>query len=295
MHTHTITNDDGAPTVAFNVTSSSETEATGNQNLAVDLSAASGQAVTVSYTVTGTATGSGVDYTLANGTATIAAGSTSTNIVLAIVEDALDETNETVIVTLSSPSNASLGTNTVHTLTITDDDEPFATVVIGTQTWSASNVSIVPTTFNSLGADYWNAYAGSNGSGDATNEDGYYYTWDAAQNVCPTGWSLPSDTDWKTLEGHLGMSTAQQNVTGWRGTDEGTKLKVGGSSGFEAKLAGLRNTDGSFYYRGDSAYLWSSTESGGKAYRRLLVTSGATVSRDALSKAVGFSVRCLKD
>jgi hypothetical protein len=124
-HTHTIIDDDGAPTVAFNATSSSATEAAGNQNLVVDLSAASGQAVTVSYTVTGTAT-SGTDYTLANGTTTIAAGTTSTTVVLAIVEDALDETNETVIVTLSSPSNATLGANTAHTHTINDDDEVFA-------------------------------------------------------------------------------------------------------------------------------------------------------------------------
>jgi hypothetical protein len=86
-------------TVAFNAISSNGTEAAGTQNLAVGLSAASGQDVTVDYTVTGTATGSGVDYTLADGSATITAGSTSTNIVLVIAEDALDETNETVIVT----------------------------------------------------------------------------------------------------------------------------------------------------------------------------------------------------
>jgi hypothetical protein len=116
-HTHTITDNDGTPTVAFDAVSSSATEATGNQDLVVNLSAASGQDVTVYYTVTGTAT-SGADYTLDNGTATIAAGSTSTNIVLDIVDDALDETNETVIVTLSSPTNAALGTNTVHTHTI---------------------------------------------------------------------------------------------------------------------------------------------------------------------------------
>jgi hypothetical protein len=116
-------------TIAFEATTSDAVEANTGLNLVVDLSAASGQAVTVNYTVTGTATGSGTDYTLANGTATIAAGSTSTNIVLAIVEDALDETNETVIVTLSSPSNATLGANTAHTHTITDDDA--TTYVIG--------------------------------------------------------------------------------------------------------------------------------------------------------------------
>ena len=60
----------------------------------------------------GTATGSGTDYTLANGTLTIGAGSTSGTITIAsIVNDTLDEPNETVIVTLSNPSNATLGSD----------------------------------------------------------------------------------------------------------------------------------------------------------------------------------------
>ncbi len=171
----------------------------------------------------------------------------------------------------------------------------YSTIVIGTQTWTANNVSIVPTTNNTLGTDYWNAYVGTHGSGSAADEDGYYYTWDAAMNVCPSGWSLPSDSDWKVLEGQLGMSTAQQDATGWRGTDEGAKLKVGGSSAFEAKLAGYRSTNGSFYDRGDYTGLWTSTESGSIAYRRGLNASNATVNRRTLSKAYGFSVRCIKD
>ena len=80
------------------------------------MSAASGQDVTVDYAVTGTATGSGTDYTLANGTLTINAGSTSGTITIAsIVDDTADEANETVIVTLSNPSNATLEV-TVYTL-----------------------------------------------------------------------------------------------------------------------------------------------------------------------------------
>jgi uncharacterized protein (TIGR02145 family) len=168
-----------------------------------------------------------------------------------------------------------------------------ASIKIGDQTWSASNVSLVPSAYNTLGTDYWNAYSGIGGS--AADEDGYYYTWDAAMNVCPSGWKLPDDDDWKVLEGHLGMSAAEQVAPGWRGTDEGTKLKVGGSSGFEAKLAGYRSTNGSFYKRGDKTYLWSSTESGSNAYRRYLNSSYATVGRETSSKAHGFSVRCLKD
>ena len=168
-----------------------------------------------------------------------------------------------------------------------------ASIKIGDQTWSASNVSLTPATNYIKGTHYWDAYSGSGGT--SADEDGYYYTWDAAMNVCPSGWKLPDDDDWKVLEGHLGMSAAEQVAPGWRGTDEGTKLKVGGSSGFEAKLAGYRSTNGSFYKRGDKTYLWSSTESGSNAYRRYLNSSYATVGRETSSKAHGFSVRCLKD
>ena len=68
VHTFTITDNDSAPVVDFNSTSSSGAESTSSSALTVDLSAASGQDVTVDYAVTGTATGSGTDYTLANGT-----------------------------------------------------------------------------------------------------------------------------------------------------------------------------------------------------------------------------------
>src|SRR5439155_11299247 len=94
-------------------------------NLAVLLSAASGKTVTVDYAVTGgTATGGGVDYTLTSGTLTFAPGVTNQNIAIAIVDDALDEPNETIVVTLSSLTNASLGATTTHTYTITDNDNP---------------------------------------------------------------------------------------------------------------------------------------------------------------------------
>ena len=54
--------------------------------------------MTVNYAVTGSATGSTTDYTLANGTLTINAGATSGTITIAsIVNDSLDEANETVI------------------------------------------------------------------------------------------------------------------------------------------------------------------------------------------------------
>jgi uncharacterized protein (TIGR02145 family) len=176
---------------------------------------------------------------------------------------------------------------------LNEDAEVFATVVIGTQTWSASNVSLVPTAPNTLGTHYWDSYGGVAATAD---NDGYYYTWDAAQNVCPSGWRLPSDADWKALENYLGMSSTDQNATDWRGTDEGTQLKAVDVSGFEAKLAGHHNADsGSFVGRGGSTHLWSSTESVGNAYGRYLHISNAKVYRFAFKKAHGFGVRCLKN
>ena len=201
-----------------------------------------------------------------------------------------DATDESVT------SNNVTATVTDVTSTVTDDDLPFTTVTIGTQTWSASNVSLVPTTNNTLGVDYWNAYEGAGGS--ATDNDGYYYIWDAAMNVCPSGWRLPSDSDWVILEeaalaGASGVDWL--GMPGWRGNTEGTSLRVDGSSGFEAKLAGFRGTSGSFHNRGDYTYLWASTESGGSAYRRVLQTGIDTIYRSVINKAYGFSVRCLKD
>ena len=121
--TLTITDDDATPSVDFNATSSNGAESASSKALTVDLSAASGRDVTVDYAITGTATGSGTDFTLANGTLTISAGDTSGTITIAsIINDTLDEANETVIVTLSSPGNATLGSDKTHTYTINDND-----------------------------------------------------------------------------------------------------------------------------------------------------------------------------
>ena len=123
VHTYTITDNDDPPVIDFNAPNSTGAESSSSKDITVDLSAASGQDVTVNYTVTGTATGSGTDYTLANDTLTISAGATNGIITISnIIDDTADEDNETVILTLSSPNNATLGSDSVHTYTITDND-----------------------------------------------------------------------------------------------------------------------------------------------------------------------------
>ncbi len=112
-----------ARTVQFAQAASSASESVTPVNLAVTLSTASTQTVKVSYAVTGgTATGGGVDYTLAAGQLVFDAGVTGMNIPITIINDSLAEPSETIVVTLSDPVGATLGANSTHTCTITDDD-----------------------------------------------------------------------------------------------------------------------------------------------------------------------------
>ncbi len=114
---------DAAPQVAFQLASSTAKEAVTTANLNVKLSVPSGQTVTVPYSVTGgTATGDGVDFKLPSGTLTFTPGQTSKSIPLTLVNDKLHEVHETAQIILGTPTNAALGTNSVHTYTIQDDD-----------------------------------------------------------------------------------------------------------------------------------------------------------------------------
>ena len=121
VHTYTITDND-TPTIQFLSSNSSGGEATTPVTVVLALSTAATVDVQVAYAITGTATGSGTDYTLANGTATITAGQTTTNLSLAVVDDATVDAGETVVITISSPTNATLGTTAVYTYTINDND-----------------------------------------------------------------------------------------------------------------------------------------------------------------------------
>jgi hypothetical protein len=117
-----IVDNDPAPTVQFSSASSSESEATTPAAITVTLSAASGQTVTVNYATSNGTAISGSDYTTTNGTLTFNPGDTSKTINVPISNDTAVEGREMFTVTLSSPSNATLGGTTTHTYTIIDDD-----------------------------------------------------------------------------------------------------------------------------------------------------------------------------
>ena len=199
------------------------------------------------------------------------------------------------------------------------DGQAYSTVQIGNQCWMAQNL---------------NAGTMINGSNDQTNNNtiekycynddasncntyGGLYQWNEAmqyvttagtQGICPTGWHIPTDDEWKTLEMYLGMSQADADATGYRGTDEGGKLKETGtthwaspntgatnSSGFTALPGGYRHTNGSFSALSNLAYFWSSSEVGTAALSRFLSHNNARAYRDTHDKDFGFSLRCVRD
>ena len=91
----------------------------------VTLSEAAGETVTVAFaSADGTAT-AGTDYQAASGTLTFTAGEAALQITVAVVGDIVREPDETFVVTLSDPRNATLA-DAAATGTITDDDDPSA-------------------------------------------------------------------------------------------------------------------------------------------------------------------------
>ncbi|MBT3191664.1 MAG: hypothetical protein HN341_03835, partial [Verrucomicrobia bacterium] len=150
-----IVDDDGEPTVAFALSASSGSETTAEPSIVLSLSEASGVDITVNYSVTGgDAAGGGVDYTLANGMATITSGNTVTNIPLQVTDDSDHEEDETVVISISDPTNADLGQKTTHTYTIQSDDVGLATINNGNgATEISANSAKVRATIVSTGGE----------------------------------------------------------------------------------------------------------------------------------------------
>ena len=153
--------------VGFATTTSTADENAGAWLIPVDLTGALGGAA-VRYRVRGgTATGSGKDYTLAEGNLSFSAGQTSRNITLTIHQDGVPEPAETVIVELFNAIGANLGVSS-HTVTINNISLP--------ETWTdpASFVLLTSATLNGhvipngLATTVWFEYGGSVAYGGTT-------------------------------------------------------------------------------------------------------------------------------
>ncbi|OIO89861.1 MAG: hypothetical protein AUJ92_20345 [Armatimonadetes bacterium CG2_30_59_28] len=113
--------DNDAASVSFAAAAQSSVQESGTMTVTAQLSVASTLNVTVPFALSGTAT-QDADYTIPNSPITIPAGATTAAATIAIKEDTDDEPDETVVLTMGNPTNASKGAITEHTATITDDD-----------------------------------------------------------------------------------------------------------------------------------------------------------------------------
>lgn len=183
------------------------------------------------------------------------------------------------------------------------DGQTYEFVVIGNQTWMAENL-------NYITPDSW-CYADSISNCDMY---GRLYNWKAAMTACPDSWHLPSDEEWKILERFIGMTKEEADIFLYRGEGKGTILKsksAWGSInnqdseynkiGFNALPSGFRMypTDGSFVGKTKDARWWTSStdvwEGTTYAFRRCIYFDKTGIDRDAATRSLGFSVRCVKN
>lgn len=187
------------------------------------------------------------------------------------------------------------------------DGNSYQTVQIGNQCWLAEDLR---TTLYRNGSSIPNVTEDSDWAGLSTGAWAYYanddlnsdvvgklYNWFAVNDtrgICPTGWKIPSDDDWKNLEIELGMTSDEANNVEWRGTDMNVGENLQSAGGFSADLNGSRATNGAFSGGGRNGSWWSSSETDGTTvWTRFLYFEFTGVYRSNSNKSFGLSVRCM--
>jgi uncharacterized protein (TIGR02145 family) len=240
------------------------------------------------------------------------------------------DSSYTLVWTISSPCGTSQDTvsllfpvNSCKQAAVTYAGEIYPTVQIGTQCWFAKNLNVG--TMIQGGSDQTNnqviekycAWEDSLNSGSGCGLYGGLYQWGEAvqyqngasdttspnpaftgnvRGICPTGWHLPSDAEWGTLETFLGGTSvaggALKSTSGWLFSGAGTN-----SSGFSAPAGGSFDVGLRRYFDElGSAYFWSSSESSRtNTISRFLSWANSEIWRYNFYKSNGFSVRCTQD
>lgn len=193
------------------------------------------------------------------------------------------------------------------------DGNVYKTIKIGTQVWMSENLRTTKfrdgtplnnvaqvsnatwTAANGPTTKYW---ALVNGTTANTQTYGLVYnqfavtasTVSGADNVnlCPTGWHVPTDAEFSTLNTFLGANagTQMKSTTLWASGGNGTN-----SSGFNGRPAGYRIASGAWGNLSQYGYWWSSSSS----VNWNLDFSNSAFNRTVPDARVGFSVRCIKD
>ena len=139
-----------------------------------------------------------------------------------------------------------------------------------------------------------------------------YTTLAGAQGICPEGWHIPTDEEWKLLEGAVdsqyGFHDPEWDMEAdYRGLDVGERLKSQSSwsdngngsdlVGFSALATGTRRYyDGAFLSIGIYTSFWTSVQTNqGKSWYRYMYHTEDGISRYSRVQSMGRSVRCIMD
>jgi len=178
----------------------------------------------------------------------------------------------------------------------TRDGQSYTTGQFGNQCWMTKNLNIGSFVYgvgNQENNGVIEKYCYSNITGHCTTFGGLYQwkemmqydTVESGQGICPTGWHIPSNSEWATLI----------NLYGGYGV-AGVALQSGGSAGFNALLGGWVYNCSKFrqmYYQG---YYWSSTQYWGLYGMGLMFTLQLNgITNPYKSKDDGMYVRCVKN
>lgn len=221
------------------------------------------------------------------------------------------------------------GINETGTFTDSRDGNIYNTVKINDQWWMAENLAFLPEVnpasegSNTVAYHYVYAYEGTSVSEAKAAENyskyGVLYNWEAAQVGCPSGWHLPSKTEWSDLVSYLsdngynydgsiggnGSKIAKalatdydwefSSVTGAVGnTDYSERRNL---SGFSALPQGTRNYEASFAEINILSAYWSSSKTNSIAahFRAIYPDKSEVVEGDGGKISRGQAVRCVKD
>lgn len=207
------------------------------------------------------------------------------------------------------------------TPTVDYEGQVYNTIQIFSQCWLKENLNVgemVNGTIEQSDNGTIEKYCYNN-QPDSCTRYGGLYQWDemmqytnqqGARGICPPGWHLTTDDEWKVLEGSVdslyGIGNNFWNEYGYRGTDAGTNLKTSSGwinngngtdlFGFACMPAGVRVIGGFFGSIEAFGFYWSSSEgSDGNFWYRIFDHSTPTVDRIEGIAEGGLSVRCLRD
>ncbi len=231
--------------VAFASGTSTVAESAGTHNVAVNVTGSPAGEIRVRYRVaSGTATGNGHDFTLAEGTLTYPLGTTTQNIAIAITADLIPEPAETIVLNLFNQSGGNLGTST-HTVTINSLSLPEAFTDLASNILSTSatlNGHVLP---NGVASDVWFEYGGTTTYGTTTAPQAIG-SGTASVNVTAaiSGLTLPGYHFRCVAQNAMGTTYGIDQVFGATVTPVATTLDATAITLTGATLNGLANSNG---------------------------------------------------